>query len=163
MSRNHATALLIICVLLSLSVASSATRSITLSVDSNGVNNTGSDTIEFDWNVVFDTTCSSLTFQIIGPSPATTVVVSQNVPCGASPRTGGYDWTPPAGQAPGLYTAKLTFNSHWNGDAFCCPADFQDLAQVQFRVCCAGRLRFCKFLDLTGNGVKDPSDTPLAG
>jgi hypothetical protein len=143
--------------------AVAAGRTISLTSDRDGVVNSGSQTITFTWNIAFDTSCTSAQIQIIGPAPTNPVVLTHPISCGASPIAGSFGWTVPLNQSPGVYTAVLTFNSHWAGDTSCCARDYTDTATLQFSVCCQSQVTFCKFLDVNGNGTRDPSDPALGG
>lgn len=134
-------------------------RSICLGVDKNVAHNAGGDSMTFHWQINYDTVYQSAQLQFINPSglPCGELIDIPEIP--ASPIiTGSHTCPVPADQPLGIYTAVLTFKSTWANASPACPAAFTDKAEVQFAICPGGRVNFCKFIDLNGNGIKDPND-----
>ena len=131
----------------------------------NKVLNDGAGTIRFDWTVEYGTpgiTCSTpYTFEVLDSSLTVLPGFPVNFTCpGPNPFSNFFQWTAPQFQACGCYYGRLTFYSNWcTGQT----RKMEDQAITAFLVGASATFRICKFLDINGNGIKDPGDPPIQG
>ena len=128
------------------------------------VSNDGTGSIRFDWTVETGAgiTCSTpYTFEVLDSSMVVQTGFPVSFTCpGTNPFSNFYVWNVPLNKPCGCYYGRLTFYSNWcSGSA----RTIEDQALTAFIVGASAQFRVCKFLDINGNGTKDPGDPPIQG
>lgn len=115
--------------------------------------NSASSVITFNWDLKFNTTFSSCVFKITGPLWKSPVPTAFTKDLNSSDKGKPITWDS-YGHDPGCYYATLTFSSDWCKGSI----SVEDEAKVGFLVIPSGKFKICKYLDVNGNGKKDPGE-----
>ncbi len=169
MSRHTPIVIALLAVLVAMSLAppAQAVPGICLSrnpAPPSGAANDGTGNIRFDWTIETGAgiTCSTpYTFEILDTNMNVLPGFPVNFACpGVNPFSNFYVWNIPAGLACGCYYGRVTFYSNWcNGTL----RKIEDQALTAVIVTGGATFRICKFRDINGDGIKDPTDPPIQG